>query len=298
MNTTPGHPASLTPVTVLGLGPMGRALAGAFVDRGHPTTIWNRSAGKVGDLVERGATLATTPADAVRNSPLVIVCVIDGNAVEDIVGRTGGALAGRTLVNLTTDTPERERSLATWADEQGISYVDGSIMTPTTTIGGPDAVVLYSGSSDIYEANRDTLAAIGGTATYLGPDPGRAAAHDVALLDLFWTAMSGIVHAFALARTEGIAATDLVPYASGIAQLLPPILEELAEHVDASKYPGDDSNLHSALAGISHIVDAATSRGLDTSVLGAARSLAQQAVDAGHGQDAFSRLTDLLIRAA
>ena len=31
-------------VTVLGLGPMGQALAGAFIKNGHATTVWNRTA--------------------------------------------------------------------------------------------------------------------------------------------------------------------------------------------------------------------------------------------------------------
>ncbi len=44
-----------SPVTVIGLGPMGQALAGAFLKNGHPTTVWNRSAGKAEALVAQGA---------------------------------------------------------------------------------------------------------------------------------------------------------------------------------------------------------------------------------------------------
>ena len=55
---------SKTPVSVLGLGPMGRALAGALQDAGHPTTVWNRTAARADELVSRGATQAATPAGA------------------------------------------------------------------------------------------------------------------------------------------------------------------------------------------------------------------------------------------
>src|ERR1044072_8092422 len=58
---THDHPA---PVTVLGLGPMGQALAGAFLAQGHPTTVWNRTAARAGGLVARGATRADTGAAA------------------------------------------------------------------------------------------------------------------------------------------------------------------------------------------------------------------------------------------
>jgi 3-hydroxyisobutyrate dehydrogenase-like beta-hydroxyacid dehydrogenase len=57
-----------SPVTVIGLGAMGRALAGAFVDRGHPTTVWNRTPGKGEELARRGADVAPTIIDAVQAS--------------------------------------------------------------------------------------------------------------------------------------------------------------------------------------------------------------------------------------
>lgn len=45
---------SPAPVTVLGLGPMGQALAGAFLGKGHSTTVWNRTAARGDALVARG----------------------------------------------------------------------------------------------------------------------------------------------------------------------------------------------------------------------------------------------------
>ncbi|URN08001.1 NAD(P)-binding domain-containing protein [Actinomadura madurae] len=92
-------------VTVLGLGPMGRALAGAFLDAGVPTTVWNRTPGKDRDLVERGATRAESPEAAVAASGLTVVCVVNGEAVDAIVRRAAvtTALKGRALVNLTAD---------------------------------------------------------------------------------------------------------------------------------------------------------------------------------------------------
>lgn len=55
-------------VTVLGLGLMGRALAGAFLRDGHPTTVWNRTEEKAGDLV--GQARGSPPRPARRSRPL------------------------------------------------------------------------------------------------------------------------------------------------------------------------------------------------------------------------------------
>ncbi|QRG66425.1 NAD(P)-dependent oxidoreductase [Brevibacillus choshinensis] len=281
-------------VTVIGMGPMGQALAGAFLQNGHPVTVWNRTAGKADAVVARGATLAQTVRDAIEASPLVVICVLDYHAVEAILGHEGEALSGKTLVNLTADSPDRARSMAKWAADRGIDYLDGAIMTPTPTIGTPAAVVLYSGSEAVYSVHQPTLASIGGTASYLGDDHGRAAAFDVSLLDLFWTTMSGYVHALALARAENISPREFARYAQGIVAILPDIMEYMAEHVEEDSFPGDKSNLNSAAAGMEHIIHAAKHNGIDASVLSAAYAIARQAIDAGYGMDAFSRLTDQL----
>ncbi|MFG1616177.1 NAD(P)-binding domain-containing protein [Nonomuraea wenchangensis] len=66
---------------------MGRAIAAAFLAAGHPTTVWNRAAGKAGELLARGAVWADSPLAALDAAEVVIICVIDANAVDAILGR-------------------------------------------------------------------------------------------------------------------------------------------------------------------------------------------------------------------
>ncbi|PRX95676.1 NAD(P)-dependent oxidoreductase [Allonocardiopsis opalescens] len=287
-------------VAVLGLGPMGRALAGAFVAAGHPTTVWNRSAGKADELVARGATLAADPAEAAEAADLIVVCVLDYDAVQDILDGAADRLAGRTVVNLTADTPARARSMAEWAAKRDAAYLDGAIMTPTITIGGDDAVVLYSGPQDVYDAARPALAALGGTATFLGEDPGRAAAYDVALLDLFWTTVYGYMHAIALARTEGVTAEDLLPYSAGIVALVNSVMTpEYVRQIDERRFdPDTDSAIRSQAATLRHIVQAGRDRGLDVGMQEAALRLVAQVIAEGHGDSGFERVIEAIERPA
>jgi 3-hydroxyisobutyrate dehydrogenase-like beta-hydroxyacid dehydrogenase len=269
-------------MTVLGLGPMGFALAEAFVQAGHATTVWNRTASRP---APDGATRAGTVRAAVTASEVVVVCLMDYDATRAVLTPVARDLAGRHVVNLTSGSPDAARELAAWAREHGITYTDGAIMTPTATIGTPAATVLHSGHPT------GALAALGGTRSHLGEDPGRAAAYDVALLDLFWTSVSGMVHAFALARSEDIAPSELAPLAKGIADLMASVIDEHSARLEEGRYDGDYSNLHSAAAAMAHIAATARARGLDASVIGAAHALARRAVDAGHGTDGVSRLT-------
>ena len=283
-----------TTVTVLGLGPMGRALAGAFLAAGHRTTVWNRSPGKTGDLASRGAKVARTAAEAVAASDLVVACVINYDAVHQILDPAVDALSGRTLVNLSADTPQAARKAAAWAAEHGFDYLDGAIMTPVLTMGTPDAVLLYSGPQEVYERHRPVLDALGGTATFLGTDPGRAAAHDVTLLDLFWTSIAGIVHAFALARAENISGTELAPFAKGVSELLPAIIDDIGARVDEGRFDGDDANIASAVSTLTHIVETAEADGVGAGVQREVLALFRRAVEAGRGDDDLARLTEHL----
>ncbi|MBA2551839.1 MAG: NAD(P)-binding domain-containing protein, partial [Nocardioidaceae bacterium] len=64
-------------VAVLGLGPMGAALAQAFLDADVSTTVWNRSLARADDMVGHGATAASQAQAAIESADLVVVCLRD-----------------------------------------------------------------------------------------------------------------------------------------------------------------------------------------------------------------------------
>lgn len=215
-------------VTVIGLGSMGRALAGAFLAAGHPTTVWNRTPGKADELAAGGAVAAPDAAAAISASRLVVVCVVDSNAVHAVLEPVRESLRGRVLVNLTSTTPEQARATAAWAVEHGIEYLHGAIMVPTPMIGDADALVLYSGSHPAFDQYEASLAAIAGDGTYLGGDAGLASVYDVGMLDIFFTGMTGFLHAAALVGADGISASTFLPYAQRIGELVQQTMVELA----------------------------------------------------------------------
>ncbi|MFC5720988.1 NAD(P)-dependent oxidoreductase [Streptomyces gamaensis] len=285
-------------VTVLGLGPMGRALAGAFLDAGVRTTVWNRTPGRERDLVERGADGARSAHEAVAASGLTVVCVVDYDASDAVLRSDAvtAALKGRTVVNLSADTPGRARETADWAAAHGIRYLDGAIMTPTTTIGTPAAVFLHSGPEELYQQHRPVLEALGGSHTHLGEDIGRAAAYDIALLDIFWTAMAGYAHALAVARAEGVTARELTPFAQGIAGILPPLFQQSAEDIENGGFSGEGNPITSAASSMAHIVHTSEAHGIDAGVMRTAEGMVRRAIGLGHGTDGFSRIAEVLGR--
>jgi hypothetical protein len=71
-------------VAVLGMGRMGRALAGRMLEGGHQVTVWNRSKGRAGDVVSAGAREARSVADAVVGVDVAITMLANDDAVRAV----------------------------------------------------------------------------------------------------------------------------------------------------------------------------------------------------------------------
>ncbi|MGY1690692.1 NAD(P)-dependent oxidoreductase [Geodermatophilus sp. SYSU D01105] len=289
----PGTPAP-DPVTVVGLGPMGTALARALLRSGVPTTVWNRSASRAELLTREGAGVADTLRSAVVASRVVLVCLRDHSAFREALGPLdAGALHGRTVVHLSSATPAEARSTARWAEERGIAYLNGAIMVPTPLVGTSGALVLYSGPTTVFDAARVHLERLG-TADHLGEDPGLASLFDVAMLEVFFAGMTSFLHAAAVTAADGVPARDFLPYAQRVVAILPDTLAGLARDVDAASYPGDEDALAMEAAALEHVVAAGEDSGTDTALAVVMRDLTRRAVLAGHGADGFSRLVEHL----
>lgn len=279
-------------VSVLGLGPMGQALTRALLNANHRTTVWNRTAAKADDVVARGAVWADDPASAIAASDLTLVNVVDQQAVDAVLTAAGDAVAGRVIIGLSAGTPEAVRRTASFVTGAGGAYLDGAIMTPTDTIGTASASVLFSGPRALFDDHREVLSALG-TLTWLGEDVGRAEAFDVALLDLFWTSVSGFVHALSIAKANGVTAVELLPHANGISEILPAIFTEIAERVEAGRHDDASAPVSSVAASLRNLISAARSAGIDAGALETFRDYVDAAVAAGHGDAEISRITPL-----
>ncbi|MEU9113097.1 NAD(P)-binding domain-containing protein [Streptomyces sp. NPDC048483] len=281
------------PVTVIGLGQMGSALAAALLDHGHPTTVWNRSPEKAGPLVARGARLAATPAEAVAAGSLVIACVLDYEVLHTLLDPHSDALAGRTLVNLTSGSPEQVQEAAAWAAARRVAYLDGAIMTTPPGVGTPEVMILYSGSPEVFAAHRPALAALGDP-LHLGSEPGLAALYDAALLSLMWAALTGWLHGTALVTAEKSAATDFTPIAVRWLGAIGGFFATYAPQVDAGRYPGDDATVDVQIAAIDHVLHAAAARGIDNALPELLKSAMERARKAGHGRDSYASVIEVL----
>lgn len=271
---------------------MGQAMAATLLKHGHPTTVWNRTPGKADHLIANGATAAGTVAEAVAASQLVIVCVLDYDAVRTTVEPVADTLTGRTLVNLTTGAPEQARQMAAWAGEHGIEYLDGALMTVPQNVGGPEALVLYSGAKAAFETHRQTLELVG-VSRFLGEDAGLAGLHDLALLALMYATLAGYYHATALVGAVGVAASDfaalVVPAMTGLVGMLP----DNAKAIDSRTYT-DFSSLDLNKIALDKVARISAEHGIRTDVIAPIQRLVDGQIAEGHGGESLTRLIEAM----
>lgn len=290
-HATPNPEAGRTPVTVIGLGLMGQALAGAFLRGGHPTTVWNRTATKAGPLVAEGARLADTVGVAVAASPLVVVCVSDYDAVRELLDPLREVLDGRVLVNLTSGTSALARETAEWAHRRGATYLDGAILAAPPAIGA-DAVIIYSGPQAAFDMHESTLRKLGDATTYLGGDHSLASLYDAATLSLMWNVLNGFLHGTALLGAAGVDATTFAPFAIKGIEAITGWLSDYAKQIDDGTYPAPDSTIDTHLAAMDHLIHESKALGVDAALPSFVKGLADQAVAAGRGGDSYAAMIE------
>ncbi|MFB7930581.1 NAD(P)-dependent oxidoreductase [Streptomyces sp. NPDC056039] len=290
--------APRTPLTLLGTGAMGTALARAWLAAGHPVTVWNRTPARAEALAAEGATVAASAAEAVAANRLVVACLLDDASVGDAL--EGADLAGRDLVNLTTGTPAEGRDRAAWAEAGGARFLDGGIMAVPPMIGVADSggYVFYSGSPELFEEHRDTLAVPAG-ARWAGADPGFAALHDVALLSAMSGMFAGITHAFALLRPENIAPKDFAPLLVDWLTAMAPAAHQTADQLESGDYTSNVvSNLAMQVAGNATLLRTAEEQRVSPELLTPYMALMERRLAQGHGEEDGTGIVELLAQDA
>ncbi|MFI5715535.1 NAD(P)-dependent oxidoreductase [Nocardia sp. NPDC051750] len=284
-------------VSVIGLGQMGTRLAQAFLAAGYTTTVWNRSTAKSDALVAQGALRAATVQAAVTASPLVVVCLPDYPTVQGVLGPVAENLRGRTLVNLTSGTPQEAADAADRAAGHGAAYLDGAAMSGTRLVGRPEALFVFSGSRDAFDTYEPVLRSLGNS-VHLGADPALAPVYDTALFGLAWGTLAGFYHSLALVGSAGVDPAAFATVATAHMPFITSLLTEHARQAQSGVFPDDDGTVEVHRAAIAHLAHTSATHGIRTEVPGLFRSLLEQAAADGHGASGIASVVETIAKGA
>jgi 3-hydroxyisobutyrate dehydrogenase-like beta-hydroxyacid dehydrogenase len=284
----------MTPVTIIGLGAIGTAVAKAFIAAGHPTTVWNRTGAKAVPLEEMGAVRATTIQEAVSANSLIITVLTGFEATREALQPAAAQLAGRTLITLNTGTPAGARETAAWADKHGAEFLAGAVKNVPAAVGLPDTLLYYSGDRAIFDRYEQTLRVMGGDTVHLGGDPDLAAVYELAVGGILLPALLGFFQGAALVTSRGLEASTMVRYSQKWLEMIVQLLPSLAHTIDTRDYSNPPSALGLFHEGIAHDHEIGREGNIDVSWHEPIHDLLRRAVAEGRADQSIASLTELL----
>ena len=283
-------------VTVIGLGHMGAMLARLLLETGHEVTVWNRTAAKAEPLVALGAKLAPDALAAVSASPVVVVCVHDYAATHAILGHAEieAAFAGRTLLQLGTGGVQEARDSDAWARRHGGDYLDGAIQAAPSHMGRADTPILLSGAEATYRAHESLLRVFGGGLTWLGDDPGAAAAMDMATLSYVYGTTLGFLHGARIAEAEGFRVDRFGELVADIAPSFGAFLKYEAGVIQSGDFTATESPMRISIEATARIAQAARDGGIDDRIPAFIADLFAGAGRAGYADEEVAAVIKVL----
>src|SRR2546430_1574107 len=164
-------------VGFMGLGGMGLAMATNLLKDGFGLRVYNRTAEKARPLLEQGARLARTPAEAAEPGGVVVTMVSDDRAVEEVTLGANGLLdrlGDGIHLSMSTIAPRTARRLAALHRERGAGYVASPVFGKPAVAAQAKLWVVTSGDAAAQAGVRPIQEAMAQRGFDFGADPGAA----------------------------------------------------------------------------------------------------------------------------
>jgi 2-hydroxy-3-oxopropionate reductase len=158
----------MTTVAFIGLGIMGRPMAGNLVKAGFDVVGCNRSPTTVD-----GVTMVDSVADAAAQADIVATMVPDSPDVEQVLAGPDGVFAnagkGTLVIDFSSIRPDVSARLAAEGTERGLRMLDAPVSGGEQ--GAIDATlsIMVGGTAGDFEAAKPVLDAVGRTVVHVGP---------------------------------------------------------------------------------------------------------------------------------
>lgn len=200
-------------IAYLGLGIMGSGMATNLLKAGNQVTVWNRSPESCKPLVEKGATQAQTPAQAVENADVIMYCLANDNVVEEVVFGAEGILAnvrsGQIAINMSTVHPDTSRREAAAYAEKHVEFLDAPVFGSKNESVAGGLWIVVGGKRDVFEQVKPILGPLSETIHYLG-DTGKGASMKLIGNSIVATQIEALGEAMILATKAGLNPKDVL----------------------------------------------------------------------------------------
>jgi len=211
-----------TTLAFVGIGIMGHAMAANLLKAGYDVVVWNRSPERCQPLVDAGARLAATPADAARTASIVFGMLADPPAALAVAtgpeGVAAGMSPGKGYVDASTVDAATSAAVAAAVRAAGGLFLEAPVSGSKGPAEQGQLVFLTAGDAALFAASAPALEVMGKASLYLGGAAdgavGAGAAMKLVVNQIMGTTMAALAEGLALASACGLAQGDVLRVAS------------------------------------------------------------------------------------
>jgi len=278
-------------VTLIGLGKMGAAMARRLLGSGHALTVFNRTKDKAAALAERGAKVETSAAAAILASPATLLMLPDAETIGGVLFPAAGPaspLAGRTIIQMGTISPEQSLELAGRIEAAGGAYLEAPVLGGPVDAEAGRLHILVGATTPQYEQWRPLLTALGPAPLLAGP-VGRGAALKLALNQILAAEAAALAFSLALVRRNGIEVDKFLDVLRSSSLYTPQFEKKLPNMLGRTFEPASFSVRH-LLKDVRLAAAEGRRLGLDTSSVEGLAGLVGKAAETGSADADYSAI--------
>ncbi|HET9959339.1 MAG TPA: NAD(P)-dependent oxidoreductase [Polyangiaceae bacterium] len=208
-------------VGFIGLGIMGSGMVRNLSKKGVPVTVWNRSPERAAGLgVE--VPVARSPRELAQDVDVIVCCVSNPQAVEQVVfgaeGVLAGARAGLRYVECSTVSPELVRRLAKAFSERGAGFLEAPVTGSKNAAENGTLLFMSGGPAELNSELEPLLLKMGSRVIHCGEN-GQGALMKLAGNTLIAFMLEGLCEAMTVATKGGLSPEKILEViaASGFA---------------------------------------------------------------------------------
>jgi 3-hydroxyisobutyrate dehydrogenase len=195
----------------IGLGHLGRFLAGSLVRAGFDLTVNDLDEVNAEALIASGAKWAKDPQALAEQVDCVITCLPSPRISEAVLagprGILSGLRSGGTWIEMSTLDHSDVTRLAAVAADKGVRMMEAPVTGGVHKAASGEITVIAGGDKDLFELHKPALQAMGGEIFHAG-DLGKAAVIKVITNMLAFIHLIAAGEALMLAKKGGIDLTD------------------------------------------------------------------------------------------
>lgn len=276
-------------VGFIGIGMMGNPMSKNLINAGFELTVWNRTESKMKEIVDLGAKPAGSAKEVAQNSDVIVTMLTGPDACEAVIlGENGvleGATSGAVIIDMTTNSPEVSKQVASEVGKKGFTMLDAPVGGSIGVAAKGLLTVQVGGDRSVFEEHKDVLEAMGKNIFHVGSN-GMGCYVKLVGNAMMGCNMAVFAEAMCLGAKAGVPTdimVEVLKNTGGVSR----VMELRNPNVLSGDYSAQFM-LKLLFKDLGLALDAATTENVPLPIIGLVRQIYAQALVDGRGDDDFS----------